>query len=460
MSNSTYLTKNGKFNNELALKDLKEIQISIRLIASEKPTITHLNSEGIEEVMELIELPLYIILNLEQKKVIGNIAQSFARANKFQKSISNKFIYNKLLKLLGNENFYLNETFNRDDLLVLLEDLKKTAIQELSTIKVNIITIVGASLKRGCVCEVGSIKFVNPLDFVEDHKKLLDDLFNFNEGLKPYIEVFHKCDLVAQVRIKNRDTATSKMLTNEIMKRVCTLVRLSIPSCGGRYNFFGSLGEEYLESIFSFLFYIDLEDDEKTIDEKTIKSISFERTSNRFSDNNIDLEETILPHKGVDGWFTRIELIIGRFVNDEELTDFEKRIWTALYWYGEAMSEKEFNSLIIKYATCLEALFNSREGGISEQISEFTAHVIGKNKEERMEIYSTVKKLYSLRSNAVHGGAIENNLDSSFLERIRLICVSALLDMSYYSQEDYYQSPKGYEKFVQYILKEYRFFSV
>lgn len=155
MSNSTYLTKNGKFNNELALKDLKQIQISIRLIASEKPTITHLNSEGIEEVMELIELPLDIILNLEQKTVIGNIAQSFARANKFQKSISNKFIYNKLLKLLGNENFYLNETFNRDDLLVLLEEMKKIAIQELSTIKVNIITIVGASLKRGCVCEVG-----------------------------------------------------------------------------------------------------------------------------------------------------------------------------------------------------------------------------------------------------------------------------------------------------------------
>lgn len=458
MSNSTYLTKNGKFNNELALKDLKEIQISIRLIASEKPTITYLNSEGIEEVMELIELPLDMILNLEQKTVIGNIAQSFARANKFQKSISNKFIYNKLLKLLGNENFYLNETFNRDDLLVLLEELKKIAIQELSTIKVNIITIVGASLKRGCVCEVGSIKFVNPLDFVEDHKKLLDDLFNFNEGLKPYIEVFHKCDLVAQVKIKNRDTATSKMLTNEIMKRVYTLIRLSIPSCGGRYNFFGTLGEEYLESIFSFLFYLDLED-EKTIDTKTIKSISLERTSNRFSDNNIDLVETILPYKGVDGWFTRIELIIGRFVNDEELTDFEKRIWTALYWYGEAMSERELNSLIIKYATFLEALFNSREGGISEQISEFTAHVIGKNKEERMDIYSTVKKLYSLRSNAVHGGAIENNLDSSFLDRIRLICVQALLEMSYYSQEDYYKSPKGYDKFVQYILKEYRFFS-
>lgn len=163
MSNSTYLTKNGKFNNELALKDLKEIQISIRLIASEKPTITHLNSEGIETVMELelIGLPLDIILNQEQKRVIGNIAQSFAIANKFQKSISHNFIYNKLLKLLGDENFYLNETFNRDDLLVLLEDLKKIAIQELSTIKVNIITIVGASIKRGCVCEVGSIKFVN-----------------------------------------------------------------------------------------------------------------------------------------------------------------------------------------------------------------------------------------------------------------------------------------------------------
>ncbi|QJB47263.1 HEPN domain-containing protein [Dolichospermum flos-aquae] len=122
------------------------------------------------------------------------------------------------------------------------------------------------------------------------------------------------------------------------------------------------------------------------------------------------------------------------------------------------MSERELNPLIIKYATCLEALFNSREGGISEQISEFTAHVVGKRKDERMNIYSNIKKLYSLRSNAVHGGSVVSRLDSEFLSDIMLICESALLQMAYLSQESYYQNPKGYEKFVQYILKEYRFF--
>ncbi|MEH2315863.1 hypothetical protein [Nostoc sp.] len=124
------------------------------------------------------------------------------------------------------------------------------------------------------------------------------------------------------------------------------------------------------------------------------------------------------------------------------------------------MSERELNPLIIKYATCLEALFNSREGGISEQISEFTAHVIGQTKDERMNIYSSIKKLYSFRSNAVHGGSVVSSIDSEFLSHIMFICESALLKMAYYSQEDYYQNSKGYEKFVQYILREYRFFGI
>ncbi|MDZ8052588.1 MAG: hypothetical protein RMX68_029115 [Aulosira sp. ZfuVER01] len=452
MSENIYFTKKGKFSHELALNDLKEIQTSVRSIASEKPlTMSHTNSDGVSEVIELTELPLDILLNQKQKQVVSNIAKSFAKGNSFEENVSSNFIYEKFLKLLAKENFYLADTFTVSDSLSLFENLRVIIEQEISTVKLNIITVIGASLKKGNICEIGSIKFMNPSDFIDKHKLLFESLVNYNEGLQTYLEVFHKSDLVAQVSIKNRDTATSKMVTNEIMKRIYTLIRLTIPSSGGRYNFFGTLGEEYLESRFSFLFHTD------SSNEEIVKSISVERTSNRFSDSNIDLIETILPHKQVNQWFTRIELIISKFVNDKKLTDFEKRIWTALYWYGESMSERELNPLIIKYATCLEALFNSREGGISEQISEFTAYVVGKNKDERMKVYSNIKKLYSLRSTAVHGGSVVGHVDSNFLSQIMLICESALLQMAYYSQEDYYQNSKGYEKFVQYILREYRF---
>lgn len=451
MSENMYSTKKGKFSHELALKDLKEIQASIRLIAERPLTMTHTNSDGVSEVVELNELPLDILLKENQKRVVVNIARSFIKGHKLEENVSDEFTYGKLLKLIGSKSFYLTEPFSISDSVSLFEDLKTIIGEEISTVKKSIVAVLGASLEKGSLCEVGSVKFMNPLDFIDSRKLLFDGLLKHNQDFKPYLDVFDKCDLVAQVDIKNRDTTTSKMLTNQIMKRVYTLIRLAIPSCGGRYNFFGTLGEEYLESRFSLLLHID------PSDEKALKAISFNCTSNRFSDSNVNLMETILPHKKLDDWFARIERIISKFVNGEELTDFEERIWVALYWYGEAMTERELNSLIIKYATCLESLFNSREGGISEQISEFTAHTIGGTKDERMNIYSSIKKLYSIRSNAVHGGSIASSLSSDFLSQIMLVCETALRHMAYYSQEECYQNLRGYEKFVQYILREYRF---
>lgn len=446
-----YSTKKGKFSHELALKDLKEIQTSIRLIAEKPLTMTRTNSDGVSEVIELTELPLDTLLEQNQKRVVVNVARSFIKGHKLEENVSDSFTYEKLLKLLGSKNFYSVESFSISDSVSLFENLKTIIEEEISTTKMSIVAVLGASLKRGSSCEIGSVKFMNPLDFIDNHKLLFDGLLNHDQGFKPYLDVFKKCDLVAQVSIKNRDTAMSKILTNQIMKRVYTLIRLAIPSCGGRYNFFGTLGEEYLESRFSLLFHID------PSNEKALKAISVECTSNRFSDSNLDLMETILPHKQLDQWSTRIEKIISKFVNGKELTDFEERIWVALYWYGEAMTERELNSLIIKYATCLESLFNSREGGISEQISEFTAHVIGGTKDERINIYNSIKKLYSIRSNAVHGGSIASSLNSDFLSQIMGVCEKALIHMAYYSQEECYQNLKGYEKFVQYILREYRF---
>ncbi|MEH2315864.1 hypothetical protein [Nostoc sp.] len=325
MSETIYLKK-GKFSHELVLKDIKDIQTSIRSIASEKPlTMTHINSDDISEIVELAELPLDILLNQKQKGVVASIARSFTKSNKFEENVSNSFIYENFLKLLGEKKFYLAETFSVSDSLSLFENFKRIIEEEVSTVKMSIVTVLGASLNRGEICKIGSIIFMNQLDFIDKYKPLFESLLNYDEGLQPYIEVLHKSDLVAQVSIKNRDTNTSRMLTNEIMKRVYSLIRLTIPSCGGRYNFFGTIGEEYLESRFSFLFHTDLSNEE------LVKAISFERTSNRFSDRNINLMQTILPHQQADEWFTRIELIISKFVSDKELTDFEKRIWTALY---------------------------------------------------------------------------------------------------------------------------------
>ncbi len=183
-------------------------------------------------------------------------------------------------------------------------------------------------------------------------------------------------------------------------------------------------------------------------------------TRNQPFHKDLNLLQALLPYQQSDGFFSRCESIISKVIKHEKLTDFEQRIWTALYWFGESLSERELNPLIIKYATCLEALFNSREGGISEQISEFAAHVIGTSTEDRMEVYQKVKELYSLRSSSVHGGSTEKKVDEDFLFFIRDICRSALLRMAYLAGEEYYKDAKGYTKFVKYILREHRFFGM
>ena len=451
-----FITKNGKFNHDLAVKFLQELQPFIREFASNNSLKAEvLKSDGTVKPLTFNSLPLDLVFTEEHKNIISKIAEGFLIANKLETNISKINIYSHLIKLLADEQFYLNENFNISNCKVFFNNLLVFLKQEISTTKVVLFNVIGASLNTGEVCTIGSVQFMNPQDFVESHKYVFDQLTEseHSAGWQTHIDRFKNCDLICKVKIKNRDTTTARILATEIIKRVYALARMFMPISNNKSNFFGSVGEEYLDSISSFLLSVDLND------ENNIKEWEIQHTVNYFSNSKNNLLNIILPHQETDIPFTRIEAIITKFSNDAKLNEFETRIWTALYWYGEAIYERELNPIIIKYATCLEALFNSREGGISEQISEFTAHVVGagSTKDERMKIYMHIKKLYSLRSNAVHGGSTVYRLDDGFLEYTRWICQSALFLMAYYCGQNYYQESNGYEKFIKYILKEYRF---
>ncbi|HLO84054.1 MAG TPA: hypothetical protein VK203_03425 [Nostocaceae cyanobacterium] len=453
---NNYLNKKGKFSYELALNTLKEIQPIVKKIANQENFFgQHINSNGEAKPISFSTLPLDLLFQPEQKATLKELAEGFLRGSGMEDSVSTQFVYRQLIDLCANEDFYLNEKLDNSSSLSFFEKLKNLLLAEINTTKIVIFTVLGASLTRGEKCNIGSIEFLNPQDFIDNYKDLFDAFIVKEQGFQPYIDSLSQCDIIATVKIKKRDTNIAEILANEIMKRVYTLVRLVIPMYSGRYNFFGSVGEEYLDSRFSFLFSAEQNND------TNINSIQLGRTRNYFSNRQINLLEVIRPYQTQKNkiWFPRFENLINKVVNNDQLNDFEKRLWTAFYWYGEAISEKEINPMIIKYTTCLEALFNSREGGISEQISEFTTHVagLGKTKYERMEIYSHMKKLYSMRSSAVHGSSLVSKVDDSFILYTQSICETALHLMTYYSGERYYQDSKGYEKFTQYILREYRF---
>ncbi|HEY9605499.1 MAG TPA: hypothetical protein V6C85_28095, partial [Allocoleopsis sp.] len=79
------------------------------------------------------------------------------------------------------------------------------------------------------------------------------------------------------------------------------------------------------------------------------------------------------------------------------------------------------------------------------------------SKDERVSIYDDVKNLYKLRSTAVHGGNSGSKMDDIFLSRIQQICESAVVHMTHYSCKEPWQNSKGYQNFIRYILREYRF---
>ncbi|MEB3282258.1 MAG: hypothetical protein VKK42_25405 [Lyngbya sp.] len=469
-----FITKKGKFSCELSLDALNKLLSEIKNIA------TKLNTKNeIDEVEEqdsstvnretsrtthylrtedILVLPLNSFLSKQARELVRRISQDFIRGHKLENNASTEFVYKKLIQLLGSKNFYTQENIDIKSCIAFFEALKKSITEDISSTKVFIVPVVGASLEKGQRCMIGSVEFTNTSDFVGQYRDIFDALKNseYSALLTTLEDMYQKTDLIAQIKIKNRDSYIAKSATDEIMKRVYTLVRLILPRIGYQHHFFGTLGEEYLDTRYSFFMKLN--------DLDNVTSLEINKTRNRFSDNEINLLQIVDQYKPENSnyekgkkWFSQCESIISKYVNGEDTTDFQKRVWTALYWLGETMVEREINSLIIKYATCLEALFNSREGGISEQISEFTAFVCGASKEERINIYDDVKNLYKLRSTAVHGGGTGIAIDDLFLNRIQQICESAVVYMSHYSCEDYWLNSKGYQNFIRYILREYRF---
>lgn len=77
------------------------------------------------------------------------------------------------------------------------------------------------------------------------------------------VDKFENCKLLVKIKLKNQDSNTAKNLANEVIKRVGTIIRLYLPLCGEKHAFFGTLGEDFLESRYSlWLSNYEQEEDE------------------------------------------------------------------------------------------------------------------------------------------------------------------------------------------------------
>jgi len=88
-----------------------------------------------------------------------------------------------------------------------------------------------------------------------------------------------------------------------------------------------------------------------------------------------------------------------------------KRIERAMYFLNKARDASALPIKVIDYCTILECLFTNDSHEVTHKVSERFSFFLGKNSEERKELFKTVKKLYKIRSKAVHGQAVRESPD-------------------------------------------------
>lgn len=93
------------------------------------------------------------------------------------------------------------------------------------------------------------------------------------------------------------------------------------------------------------------------------------------------------------------------------------RLATALSCYWNALCTTYDDQIFLSLTTLLEALLSTGDEGITHQISERGAVLLGKNKGEKLKIYDDIRRIYNVRSKIIHGSSIakENVLNENSL---------------------------------------------
>lgn len=103
---------------------------------------------------------------------------------------------------------------------------------------------------------------------------------------------------------------------------------------------------------------------------------------------------------------------IWEILDKEKPNKLELRILNSIEWIGKAKHEIEKEKAFIQYFFAIESLMNFNEIGlispsVTSQMKEYTAFILGKNKNERIEIDKLFSQLYKIRSSIVHGSSKE-----------------------------------------------------
>jgi len=201
---------------------------------------------------------------------------------------------------------------------------------------------------------------------------------------------------IAEIKIENMEQDIAWKKGSEILNQTLNLLRLYIPSSDS--HFIGLCNESHLfEKSGSF-----------SIDNsgKLRPSISHKNVEPTLKEESLKIFKK--PPRDLKG----IMVLIKNFQNQQPISVLDKRLLSALFWYGEAWKEDDPLPKIVKYTISLECLAMTGEReGLTELLAERISLICEKNLEKRINLFKLVKEIYSARSSAVHGAIDYNEKD-------------------------------------------------
>lgn len=320
-----------------------------------------------------------------------------------------KYIEDKIKDIISNcSKLSLDERsdFIEDQLNILRSELKKD-IKEW----VFWIPIVNFQLMNNSPLNVGNVKFFT-LDQtkgteITDKIKISDEN---DKSFKKHIEEIYitpKLDNVfAEVKVRGVREYARENAMNQIRMAI-NVLRIYSPSNQVNFGIEGEITPKFYRKTFEF-----------TADyEKKVFPLELMGSIHEFWLN----ENRILFMK--NNGFDRLD----QMLKSRNPSFFETRILTAIYWFGEAVGTEIFEKKIyekrnkphenleyfkngekyLKLSTALESILTFEQyEPIQLNISERAALLIGTNYNQRKNIKSVLKDLYTVRSRITHDGSV------------------------------------------------------
>ena len=116
------------------------------------------------------------------------------------------------------------------------------------------------------------------------------------------------------------------------------------------------------------------------------------------------VKDDVLKTKGFLFSSNIVVRVIEKYRRNKDLSLLERRLFSSLFWYGEAWKELEPRPKLVKFVICLESLVMTGEReGLVDKLAERVAIVCTVDLTYRKKIYEHLKEIYDARSSAAHG---------------------------------------------------------